>query len=87
MLNEIYNNAHQAVLRAQVNLNEGYDWVIKLDFEKFFYKVNPDKLMGLMAEKLSDKRTLKPIRSYLTSGIMEGGLFVPAQKVRLKAVR
>jgi RNA-directed DNA polymerase len=41
-------NAHQAVLQAQANLNEGYEWIIELDLEKFFDRVNHDKLMGLM---------------------------------------
>jgi RNA-directed DNA polymerase len=67
-------NAHQAVLQAQQNLNEGFEWVVELDLEKFFDKVNHDKLMSLLAKKIADKRTLKLIRSYLTSGIMEGGV-------------
>ena len=67
-------NAHQAVRQAQQNLNEGYEWVIELDLEKFFDRVNHDKLMGLLAKKIGDKRILKLIRSYLTSGIMEGGV-------------
>jgi RNA-directed DNA polymerase len=70
-------NAHQAVIQAQTNLNEGYEWVIELDLEKFFDKVNHDKLMGLLAKKIGDKRILKLIRSYLTSGIMEGGVSSP----------
>ena len=70
-------NAHQAVLQAQTYLNEGYEYVIELDLEKFFDKVNHDKLMGLLAKQITDKRTLKLIRSYLTSGIMEGGLTSP----------
>ena len=67
-------NAHQAVLQAQKYLNEGYDWVIELDLEKFFDKVNHDRLMSTLAKELTDKRILKLIRSYLTSGIMEGGI-------------
>ncbi len=67
-------NAHQAVLQAQQNLNEGYEWVIELDLENFFDKVNHDRLMSLLAKKITDKLTLKLIRSYLTSGIMEGGV-------------
>ena len=43
-------NAHQAVLQAQSNLNEGYEWIIELDLEKFFDRVNHDKLMGLLAK-------------------------------------
>lgn len=70
-------NAHQAVKQAQLNLNEGYEWVIELDLEKFFDKVNHDKLMGLLAKRVADKRILKLIRSYLNSGIMEGGVVSP----------
>jgi RNA-directed DNA polymerase len=70
-------NAHQAVRQAQVNLNEGYEWVIELDLEKFFDRVNHDKLMGLLSKKISDKRTLKLVRSYLNSGIMEEGVVIP----------
>jgi RNA-directed DNA polymerase len=67
-------NAHQAVLRAQKYLEEGKEWIIELDLEKFFDRVNHDKLMGKLARRITDKRTLGLIRSYLNSGIMEGGL-------------
>jgi group II intron reverse transcriptase/maturase len=70
-------NAHQAVLQAQQNLNEGYEWIVELDLEKFFDKVHHDRLMSTLAKKITDKRTLKLIRSYLTSGIMEGGVASP----------
>jgi RNA-directed DNA polymerase len=73
-------NAHQAVLQAKKYLEEGKVWVIELDLEQFFDRVNHDKLMGLLAKRLSDKRTLKLIRSYLNSGIMEGGLVSPRQE-------
>ena len=48
-------NAHQAVLQAQTYLNEGYEYVIELDLEKFFDKVNHDKLMSLVMRKVTDK--------------------------------
>lgn len=67
-------NAHQAVLQAQTFLNEGKSYVIELDLEKFFDKVNHDKLMGLLMRKITDKATLQLIRQYLRSGIMEAGL-------------
>lgn len=67
-------NAHQAVLAAQCYLNEGYTWIIELDLEKFFDKVNHQKLMHLLSQKVKDKRTLLLINAYLKSGIMEGGL-------------
>ncbi|HEX8676224.1 MAG TPA: reverse transcriptase domain-containing protein, partial [Segetibacter sp.] len=59
------------------NFNEGYEWVIELDLENFFDRVNHDKLMGMLAKKIEDKRTLKLIRSYLNSGIMEDGAVSP----------
>ena len=70
-------NPHQAVLQAQEHLKEGYEWVIELDLEKFFDKVHHDRLMSTLAKKIADKRTLKLIRGYLTSGIMEGGVCSP----------
>jgi RNA-directed DNA polymerase len=70
-------NAHQAVMQAQANLNEGYEWIIELDLEKFFDRVNHDRLMSLLSKKVADKGTLKLIRSYLNSGIMEGGVISP----------
>lgn len=73
-------NAHQAVFQAQANLNEGYTWVIELDLEKFFDRVNHDKLMSLLSGKIKDKRTLKLIRSYLSCGIMENGLVSPRRE-------
>lgn len=67
-------NAHQAVLTAQGYLNAGYTWIIELDLEKFFDKVNHQKLMHLLSQKVKEKRTLLLINAYLKSGIMEGGL-------------
>ena len=67
-------NTHQAVTHAQALLNEGRKWVIELDLEKFFDKVNHDKLMSLLSQKVKDKGALQLIHRYLRSGIMEGGL-------------
>lgn len=67
-------NAHQAVMQAQQYLQAGKIWVIEIDLEKFFDKVNHDRLMSQLANRISDKPTLKLMRSYLTSGIMEGGM-------------
>lgn len=75
-----HRNAHQAVLKAQVNLNQGYTWIVELDLEKFFDRVNHDKLMNLLAAKIKDKRTLKLIRAYLNSGIMENGVVSPRRE-------
>jgi RNA-directed DNA polymerase len=73
-------NAHQAVYQAQQFLNEGRTWIVESDLEKFFDKVNHDKLMSLIEKKTGDKRTLRLIRQYLQSGIMEGGLVSPRRE-------
>ena len=67
-------NAHQAVLHAQRLLAAGRTFIIELDLEKFFDTVNHDRLMSLLMCKVSDKATLRLIRQYLRSGIMEDGL-------------
>ncbi len=67
-------NAHQAVLQVQNYLNAGKVWVIEIDLEKFFDKVSHDRLMYLLSRRIEDKATLKLIRKYLTSGILEGGM-------------
>jgi group II intron reverse transcriptase/maturase len=67
-------SAHQAVEQAKEYLNEGNTVVIELDLEKFFDRVNHDKLMGILSKRIQDKQLLRLIRSYLTSGIMSGGV-------------
>ena len=67
-------NAHQAVLTAKEYINTGCQWIIELDLEKFFDKVNHQKMMALLRNTVKDERTLKLIHAYLRSGIMEGGM-------------
>ena len=67
-------SAHQAVAQAQHYIADGYGWVVDLDLEKFFDRVNHDKLMGRIAQRVEDKRLLKLIRAFLTAGMMEDGL-------------
>jgi RNA-directed DNA polymerase len=67
-----------AVAQAQQYLLDGYAWVVDIDMEKFFDRVNHDKLMGKLAERIQDKRVLKLIRRFLTAGVLEGGLVSPA---------
>lgn len=69
-------NAHQAILRATEYINEGYKVVVDIDLEKFFDRVNHDKLMYLISKKVHDKRVLKLIRKFLESGIMDKGVLV-----------
>jgi len=67
-------SAHQAINRSQQYVDEGYRWVVDIDLEKFFDRVNHDKLMGKLAKRIPDKRLLKIIRAFLNAGVMENGL-------------
>ncbi len=67
-----------AVAQAQQYIAEGYGWCVDLDLEKFFDRVNHDKLMGRMAKREEDKRLLKLIRAFLNAGVMENGLVSPS---------
>ena len=73
-------SAHQAVEAAQKYIAAGYRWCVDLDLEKFFDRVSHDKLMAKIAERVSDKRLLKLIRTFLTAGVMEGGLVSPVDE-------
>ena len=66
--------AHGAVKAARAHVESGHRWVVDMDLEKFFDRVNHDVLMARVARRIGDKRMLKLIRRYLQSGIMEGGL-------------
>jgi len=73
-------SAHRAVLKAREYVAEGKRWVVDLDIEKFFDRVNHDVLMARVARRIKDKRMLRLIRRYLQAGIMAGGLVEPARE-------
>ncbi|MCM3342621.1 group II intron reverse transcriptase/maturase [Paenibacillus sp. MER TA 81-3] len=68
---------HDAVRKAREFMKEGYRFVVDLDLEKFFDRVNHDRLMMKISEKVKDKKVLLLIRKYLQSGVMENGLVKP----------
>jgi RNA-directed DNA polymerase len=73
-------SAHQAVEQAQAYIASGHGFVVDIDLEKFFDRVNHDVLMGLVAKRVADKRILKLIRAFLNAGVMEGGLVSPTEE-------
>jgi group II intron reverse transcriptase/maturase len=70
-------NAHQAVQAARRYVAAGKRWVVDIDLEKFFDRVNHDDLMGKLAQRIEDARVLTLIRRYLEAGMMAGGLTSP----------
>jgi RNA-directed DNA polymerase len=72
--------AHDAVRRARQYMVEGYRWVVDIDLEKFFDKVNHDRLMSMLAKRIEDKRILGLIRKYLQSGIMINGVVLESRE-------
>ncbi len=73
-------SAHQAVEAVQQQMAAGRRWVVDLDLEKFFDRVNHDRLMARMARRIGDKRMLKLVRAFLTAGVMEDGLVSPVDE-------
>ncbi|HZJ98910.1 MAG TPA: group II intron reverse transcriptase/maturase [Tissierellaceae bacterium] len=67
-------SCHDAIKQALIYLSEGYEWVIDIDIEQFFDKVNHDKLIQILREQVNDSTTLNLIRKYLRAGVMEDGL-------------
>ena len=73
-------SAHMAVKQSQEHVTNGKRWVVDIDLEKFFDRVNHDMLMARVARKIKDKRLLLLIRRYLQSGIMQDGLETARQE-------
>ena len=67
-------SCHDAIIQALKYLNSGYEWVIDIDIEQFFDKVNHDKLIQILREQVNDSGTLNLIRKYLRAGVMEKGI-------------
>jgi RNA-directed DNA polymerase len=74
------HSQHGAIAEAQQYIAEGYRWVVDLDLEKFFDRVNHDRLMSRLAKRISDKRMLILIGGFLRAGVLEGGLVSPSEE-------
>ncbi len=70
----IGRSPHQAIRQASDYVKEGKEWVVDIDLENFFDKINHDRLMQRLSKRIGDKRLLRLIRAYLNAGIMTGGL-------------
>ena len=68
-------DCHVAMMQVLEYLNQGFEWVIDLDIEKYFDTVNHDKLISILREKVNDSHTLHLIRKFLQAGVMDNGLF------------
>ena len=73
-------SAHQAVAQAQAHVIEGYQVVVDIDLAKFFDRVNHDRLMAAIAARIADRRLLRLIRSFLTAGVLDSGLFEKSEE-------
>jgi RNA-directed DNA polymerase len=69
-------SAHQAVAQARTYVAAGYGWVVDLDLERFFDRVNHDVLMGRLAKRIGDKRLLRLVRRFLEAGVLLNGVVV-----------
>ncbi len=73
-------SCHDAINEALEYLNSGYEWVVDLDIEKFFDKVNHDKLIQILREQVNESAVLNLIRKYLKAGVMENGIVKATEK-------
>jgi RNA-directed DNA polymerase len=73
-------SAHQALEQARAYVAEGRSWVVDLDLEQFFDRVNHDVLMGRLAKGIGDRRVLRLIRRYLEAGVLLGGVVVEREE-------
>ncbi|EGD50846.1 RNA-directed DNA polymerase (Reverse transcriptase) [Thermoanaerobacter ethanolicus JW 200] len=94
ILNRVYNHtfsdssygfrpgrsAKDAIKAAEAYINEGYTWVVDMDLEKFFDRVNHDIIMSKLEKRIGDKRVLKLIRRYLESGVMINGIKISTEE-------
>lgn len=73
-------SCEQAIIKAQEYLNDGYDWIVDIDLEKFFDTVNQDRLITIIRRTIKDGDVVSLIRKYLSAGVMENGVLKPTEQ-------
>ena len=73
-------SCEQAVIKALEYLNDGYDWIVDIDLEKFFDTVNQDRLITIIRRTIKDGDVVSLIRKYLSAGVMENGVIKPTEQ-------
>lgn len=73
-------SCEQAIIKALEYLNDGYDWIVDIDLEKFFDTVNQDRLITIIRRTIKDGDVVSLIRKYLSAGVMENGVLKPTEQ-------
>ena len=73
-------SAHQALERVRQAVNRGANWIVELDIEAYYDRIDHDLLMRLIEKRICDRRVLKLLRQWLKAGVLDGGEFLPSDQ-------